>query len=188
MKAMEFLTELRLGWMNGWLLLATLVLTEGILFLAFRRDTVRRLFNRSGWPRWKIVLTVMGKIVALAVILLIIFSPLKIGHPVLIIGTLLVLLGLAGLVKALFDFRNTPSDRPSTRGIYRLTRHPQILSSNLIILGCTIAVGSWLALILFVLARLLLHANLVAEEDVCLQVYGEAYREYMERVPRYGLF
>ena len=185
---MEFLPELRLGWMNGWLLLSTLVLTEGVLFLAFRRDTVQRLFDRSGWSRWKIAITVMGKCVAFIAILLILFSPLKIGHPVFLIGAALVLLGLFGLVKALFDFRNAPADRPATQGIYRITRHPQILSSNLVILGCTIAVGSWLAVILLVLARVLLHANLVAEEEICLQAYGEIYREYMERVPRYGLF
>jgi protein-S-isoprenylcysteine O-methyltransferase Ste14 len=28
----------------------------------------------------------------------------------------------------------------------------------------------------------------VAEEEVCLQSYGEAYRAYMKRVPRYFLF
>ncbi|HEY71121.1 MAG TPA: DUF1295 domain-containing protein [Anaerolineae bacterium] len=125
---------------------------------------------------------------ALVVILLIIFSPLKLGSPVFYIGTGLVLLGLVGLVKALFDFRNTPQDQPATQGIYQITRHPQILSSNLLILGCTIAIGSWLALILLVLARALMHANLVAEEDVCLQAFGEVYREYMQQVPRYGLF
>jgi protein-S-isoprenylcysteine O-methyltransferase Ste14 len=188
MKAVEFLTELRLGWLNGWLLFSTLVLTEGVLFLAFRRDTVQRLFDRSGWPRWMIALTVMGKFVALAVILLIIFSPLKIGHPVLVFGAVLVLLGLVGLVKALFDFRNTPQGQPATQGIYKITRHPQILSSNLIILGCTIAIGSWLAMILLVIARVLMHANLVAEEEVCLRAYGETYRDYTERVPRYLLF
>jgi protein-S-isoprenylcysteine O-methyltransferase Ste14 len=188
MKAMEFLAELRWGWTNGWILLSLLVLTQGILFLTLRRDTVQRLFDRSGWPRWKIALTVMGKLVALVVILLITFSPLKIGDAVFLIGTGLVLLGLIGLVKALFDFRNTPPDQPATQGIYRITRHPQILSSSLVILGCTLAIGSWLAVILFVLARALAHANLVAEEEICLQVYGETYREYLERVPRYGLF
>jgi protein-S-isoprenylcysteine O-methyltransferase Ste14 len=62
------------------------------------------------------------------------------------------------------------------------------MASSLVILGCTIAIGSWLALILFVVARILLHQNLVAEEEVCLQEYGEAYRSYMERVPRYFFF
>ena len=58
----------------------------------------------------------------------------------------------------------------------------------MVILGCTIAIGSWLALFLFVMARILLHANLIAEEEVCLREYGQAYRDYMARVPRYFLF
>lgn len=75
-----------------------------------------------------------------------------------------------------------------TQGIYGITRHPQNLGSSLVILGCTIAIGSWLALLLFLIARVFLHQNLVAEEEACLQEYGQAYRSYMERVPRYLLF
>jgi protein-S-isoprenylcysteine O-methyltransferase Ste14 len=30
--------------------------------------------------------------------------------------------------------------------------------------------------------------RIVAEEKACLQQYGESYRSYMQRVPRYLLF
>ncbi len=182
---MEFLPDFRLGWLNGGLLLATLVLTDGILFLAFRKDAVARLFDRSGWTQRQIVFTVMGKLLALVTVVMIIFTPLKLRSYVFIVGAVLVGLGLIGVVKALFDFRNTPPDQPVTQGIYGVSRHPQNLASYFVILGCTIAIGSWLAVFLFVVARLFLHANLVAEEDVCLREYGEAYRDYMDRVPRY---
>lgn len=185
---MEFLPDFRLGWLNGWLLLGSLVLTDGVLFLAFRKNTVERLFDRSGWSKCQIVITVMGKLLALVTVLIIIFSPLKPGSYVLIIGTMLVGVGLIVLVKALLDFRNSVPDQPVTQGIYRVTRHPQNLASSMVILGCTIAIGSWLALILFVVARFFLHANLVAEEEVCLREYGDAYRDYMKKVPRYLFF
>ena len=185
---MEFLPDFRLGWLNGWLLLGLLVLTDGVLFLAFRKNTVTRLFDRSGWKRWQIVITVIGKLMALVAILMIIFTPLKLGSYVFIIGTMLVGVGLIVLVKALFDFRNSVPDQPVTQGIYRVTRHPQNLASSMVILGCTIAIGSWLSLILFIVARIFLHANLVAEEEVCLREYGDAYRDYMKQVPRYLFF
>jgi protein-S-isoprenylcysteine O-methyltransferase Ste14 len=185
---MEFLPDFRLGWLNGWLLLGLLVLTDGVLFLAFRKNTVERLFDRSGWTKWQIVITVIGKLLALVVVLMIIFTPLKLGSYVFIIGTMLVGVGLIVLVKALLDFRNSVPDQPVTQGIYRVTRHPQNLASSMVILGCTIAIGSWFSLILFVVARIFLHANLVAEEEVCLREYGDAYRDYMKQVPRYLFF
>jgi protein-S-isoprenylcysteine O-methyltransferase Ste14 len=185
---MELLPAFQLGWLNGGLLLALLVLTDGILFLLFQRVVVTRLFDRSGWTRRQQVLTVLGKLLASAVVIMIILTPLKIGSSIFIIGLGLVVVGLLALVKALVDFRNTPPNFPATHGIYEFTRHPQNLASSVVILGCTIAIGSWIALITFVVARMLLHVNLVAEEEVCLREYGEVYRDYMTRVPRYFFF
>jgi protein-S-isoprenylcysteine O-methyltransferase Ste14 len=185
---MKFFPAFQLGWLNGGLLLVLLVLTEGILFLVFQKQVVKRLFDRSGWTRRQRILTLIGKILALATVMIIILTPLKLDSPAFVIGCVLVGLGLVGLIKALIDFRNTPADQPATRGIYRFTRHPQNLASSTIILGCTIAIGSWFGMIIFFVARILLHANLVAEEEVCLKIYGDSYREYMRQAPRYLIF
>jgi protein-S-isoprenylcysteine O-methyltransferase Ste14 len=163
-------------------------LTEGILFWAFPKEVVARLFDRSGWSRKQVVFTVLGKLCALVCLLLIIFTPLKIGAPVFVVGLVIVALGLIGFVKALFDFKNTPLDQPVTRGIYRISRHPQIFTASVMILGSCIAVGSWLALILLLVARAFSHFGILAEEEVCLKQYGDAYQAYMNRVPRYFLF
>lgn len=182
---MEFFPELRLGWLNGWLLLGLLVVVDGVAFLALPKRSVARLFDRSGWRRSQIVSTVIGKLLGAVVVLIIVFTPLRLGSTPFSVGATFVGVGLVVLTKALLDFANTAPDRPVTRGAYRVTRHPQNLASSLVILGCTIAIGSWLALILFVVARVFLHANLVAEEEVCLREYGDAYRAYMKQVPRY---
>jgi protein-S-isoprenylcysteine O-methyltransferase Ste14 len=185
---MEFFPKFQLSWSNGGLLLAVLVLTDGILFLAFRKQVVKRLFDRSGWTRRQKNITLIGKILALATVTIIIFTPLKLDSPVFFIGCGLVFLGVVGLIKALFDFRNTPADQPATQGIYRFSRHPQNMASSIVILGCTIAIGSWFGMITFFIARFLLNVNLEAEEEVCLQVYGDSYMEYMRQVPRYFIF
>jgi len=119
---MELMPALRIGWLNGWLPLGALVLTEGILFLVFPKEVVTRLFDRSGWSQRQVVFTVLGKLVALICLVLIVGTPLKIGSAVFVIGMIIVGLGLIGLAKALFDFKNTPLDQPVTRGIYRISR------------------------------------------------------------------
>ena len=126
----------------------------------------------------------IGKLLAAAVVVIIVFTPLRFGTSA-VVGATLVGVGLVVLTKALLDFSNALPDQPVTRGAYRVSRHPQNLASSMVILACTIAIGSWLALILFVAARIFLHANLVAEEEVCLGEYGDAYREYVQHVPRY---
>ena len=185
---MEWFPDLQIGWPNGWIPLALLSLTDGILFLAFPRAVVARLFDRSGWSQQQIVFTVISKLCALVCLAMLILTPLKIGAVAFIVGVVVVVLGLMGLVKALLDFKNTPLDSPVTRGLYTLSRHPQIVMSSAVILGGCVAIGSWSAMVMWLLARLFGHFGIMAEEEVCLQQYGDEYRAYMKRVPRYFIF
>jgi protein-S-isoprenylcysteine O-methyltransferase Ste14 len=185
---MELIPDLRIGWLNGWLALVLLGLTEGILFLVFPKKVVARLFDRSGWSQRQRAFTIAGKLCAFVCVVLLILTPLKIGNPVFIIGAILIALGLNGLVFALFDFRNTPLDEPVTRGLYSVSRHPQTMMASVVLIGACISIGSLPALAMVMIARLLEHFGIVAEEEVCLKQYGEPYRIYLQRVPRYFLF
>jgi protein-S-isoprenylcysteine O-methyltransferase Ste14 len=185
---MEFFPELNFGWLNGWLVIVLLGLTDGILFLAFPKEVVRRLWDRSGWSPKQTAFTIAGKLSALVCLALLTFTPIKIGKPICLVGVTLTVLGLVGLIKALFDFKNTPLDKPVTRGLYRISRHPQIVMSSLVILGGCIMIGSWVAVTLWFIARLLEHFGVLAEEEACLKQYGESYRLYLEQVPRYFVF
>ena len=182
---MEWFPAMRFGWLNGWLILLLLPLTDGILFAIFPKAVVTRLFDRSGWSQKQIVFTVLGKLCALVCLALIALTPLKVGSGVFILGCVVAALGVIGLAKALFDFRNTPLNEPVTRGLYRISRHPQIVMSSVVLLGACIAVGSWSAVSMLAAARVLSHFGILAEEEVCLKQYGDSYRAYMERVPRY---
>jgi protein-S-isoprenylcysteine O-methyltransferase Ste14 len=169
----------------GWLALVLLSLTDGILFLVFPRKVVTRIFDRSGWSQKQVAFTVAGKLCALVCLALISFTPPKAENPVSSVGAALIAVGLIGLVKALLDFKNTPLDKPVTQGLNKVSRHPQIVMSSLVILGACIAIGSWLALAMLLAARILSHFGILAEEEICLKLYGDAYRAYLERTPRY---
>ena len=185
---MELIPALRIGWLNGWIFVAVLSLTDAITFRLFPKAVVERLFDRSGWSRTQIVFTVIGKLIALISLVLIALTPLKIGHPVFVIGACMSALGLAGLVWALVSFRNTPIDQPVTGGLYRVSRHPQIFMSFVVLTGACLAIGSWSALAIQIVSHFFTHLGILGEEDVCSERYGDAYRAYLKRVPRYFVF
>lgn len=185
---MELVPTLKIGWLNGWILLCLLCLIEGFLLIVFPKDVVTRLFDRSGWDKKQRTFTVIGKLFSLACLILIILTPLKIGSSALVMGTILYILGLVGLIIAILNFRNTPLGQPVTGGLYRLSRHPQILMLFVLFVGICVAIGSWLALLVLMISRLVQHLGILAEEEVCLERYGDSYRAYMKRVPRYFLF
>jgi protein-S-isoprenylcysteine O-methyltransferase Ste14 len=74
------------------------------------------------------------------------------------------------------------------RGLYRISRHPQIVMASVALLGGAIAVGSWAVILALAVARVFGHFSIVAEEEVCLEMYGASYQKYMRGVPRYFLF
>lgn len=185
---MELFPELRFGLLNGWIFLGLLCLVDGICFLVFPKAVVKRLFDRSGWSQKQVVFTVIGKLCALVCLILLIFTPLKLGTPVFIVGAIVAGLGLLGLLVSLLNFKNTPFDQPVSQGLYKISRHPQIVMASVVLLGACIAIGSWTALIALAVARILSHFGILAEEEICLKQYGDAYRAYMQHVPRYFVF
>jgi len=185
---MELFPSLEIGWLNGWILLAFEFMIQGTLLLIFPKDVVSRLFSRSGWSVKQRVFLILGKVFSLACLILIILTHLKINSSAFIVGLILYAIGLVGLVAAMLNFKDTPLSQPVTKGIYKISRHPQLVSLFVIFLGMCVAIGSWAALLTLVTSKLFQHFGILAEEEVCLKRYGEPYRAYMEQVPRYFLF
>lgn len=186
---MELIPTLEIGWLNGWILLCLVYSIFGILLILFPKDVVSRLYNydRSSWSKTQRAFYIIGKLLALVCLVLIIFTPLKIRANIFILGIILFAFGLAGLIAALFNFKNTPLDQPVTRGLYRISRHPQVLMLFISVFGICITIGSWLVLIIVIISSLFLRSRDLAEEEACLEKYGVSYRAYMKRVPRYFL-
>jgi protein-S-isoprenylcysteine O-methyltransferase Ste14 len=185
---MELFPTLEIGWLNGWILLAFEFLIQGFLLLIFPKVVVSRLFDRSGWNVKQKVFLTIGKVFSLITLVLIILTPLKIHTGIFILGLILYAIGIVGLVVAMFNFKDTPSNQPVTKGVYKISRHPQIVAQFIFLLGICLAIGSWMALFTLLMSRILQHFGILAEEEVCLKQYGESYQAFMKSVPRYLLF
>ena len=114
-----------------------------------------------------------------------IFVPLKLCTVWFYIGLPVFLVGFIPYAMLAANFVTTPLDKPVTRGIYRYSRHPMYLTMFLMLLGAGIASASWIFLLLSVVDIIMPPLFVEAEERYCLDKYGDAYREYMTRTPRW---
>ena len=186
---MELIPVFQIGWLNGWTLVGLLYMVFGALLMAFPKDVRAKLFNydRSHWDKKQRVFYFMRRMSVLVYLVLAIFTPLKIRTNVFLPGVILFTFGLIGFIVALSNFKNMPANQPATKGLYRISRNPQILMLFISGVGICIATGSWLALLILIIAKFFGHFRTLAEEEVCLVQYGDSYRNYMKRVPRYFL-
>jgi protein-S-isoprenylcysteine O-methyltransferase Ste14 len=120
-------------------------------------------------------------------LVLTILTPLRVASIVFIIGVVLFAIGLTGFTIALLNFKNTPLNQPITKGLYSISRNPQALMLLVAGVGISLAIGSWIALLLLVTASLFGRSRILAEERALLEQYGNSYRDYVESVPRYLL-
>jgi protein-S-isoprenylcysteine O-methyltransferase Ste14 len=114
-----------------------------------------------------------------------IFVPLKLGTVWFYVGLPVFLVALIPYLIMTVNFVTTPLDQPVTTGIYRYSRHPSYLLMSLVLLGTGIASASWIIILFSVISKILTSLFAAAEERYCLEKYGDAYREYMNRTPRW---
>lgn len=185
----EFFPTLGLGWMNGWILLILWYVVQGLSLLIMTKDVRERLFefDRSSWNKSQRVSFATGKMIALVFLIMTVLTPIQINSVEFLIGLSVYSIGLISLVVALMNFKNTPLDKPVAIGLYKVSRHPQLVMLFVIGVGLSIALSSWILLLLRVLSFGFEHAGVIAEENECLRRFGDSYKEYMESVPRYLL-
>jgi len=114
-----------------------------------------------------------------------IFLPLQLGTIWFYIGLGVFLSGLIILIVATLNFAMAPHNKPIIGGLYRYSRHPMYLAMFLIYVGTSLASASWLFFLLTITTVVLIRLESILEETYCLEKYGNAYREYMNRTPRW---
>ncbi|MDH5691277.1 MAG: isoprenylcysteine carboxylmethyltransferase family protein [Candidatus Bathyarchaeota archaeon] len=187
---MSLIPEFELGVYNAWILvLSFFVFCTGLPSLITRVFITNKNPKDSDEPssfdeQEKKLQNIF--IIALAAsVIYSIFLPLELGTAWFYVGVSISLLGMIFNIMAEMNFRTTSIDKPVTKGVYRISRNPQLFGAFLAFIGISVACASWLFL-LFTLAMIAAYNILVvSEERWCLEKYGTAYREYMNRTPKW---
>ena len=186
---MTLIPAFEIGVWNVWILPLLVFATMFIhnLFLNEKgKKRNKRLMGFVTTNRTKKVLVWSTHLVIWPLIILFsIFLPLKLNTAWLYVGLPIFALGLTLQVMITISVANTPLDKPITGGPYRISRHPIYFSSFLQFVGMGIASASWVILLCALLWIVFLNIAALSEEHFLLKQYGDSYRKYMNKTPRW---
>jgi len=185
---MSLVPAFEIGVWNAWILMLYFPIHPLILILIDMLVGVGNIMKKMGSvPYNKTEKRIMNSSTTLLCLAFIysIFLPLKLGTVWLYIGLPVYLFGLIMFVIAIVSITVTPHGEPFTKGLYRYSRHPMTFFSFFMHLGVGIATASWVFILFSVVCAILWFILVIPEERGCLKQYGDAYREYMNRTPRW---
>lgn len=172
------------GLWNAWIFMLLSLLTWPFFFhLAKIRGTPSP--STVDLPKSKMVFCAFSKFIYFLAVAYSFFLPLKFGTMWFYAGLPIILLGLIASVIVLVNWANTPPGKPVTIGLYRYSRHPMYVHNTVFLLGVSIVSVSWIFLIFPIIMTIGAVAFIDLEEQGCFEYYGDTYREYMKRTPRW---
>jgi protein-S-isoprenylcysteine O-methyltransferase Ste14 len=70
------------------------------------------------------------------------------------------------------------------RGVYAIVRHPQYLAGILMSVALPLISPHWAVVLLGIVAAIAYYVNMVEEDASDIEKFGDAYKAYIQRVPR----
>ena len=183
---MSLIPVFEIGILNGWIFTAIFLIVP-LLGWVINKEAYKKLGTPPDMKlskREKVIGHIANIITSIA-FLYAIFLPFKLETAWFYIGLFIFLLAVALLITAGISFITTPIDKPVTKGIYRYSRHPLYFSSLLALIAIGIATASWIILLVGILFFILVNIIAGSEERYCKEKYGDIYKEYLNRTPRW---
>jgi protein-S-isoprenylcysteine O-methyltransferase Ste14 len=180
---MSLVPDFELGLWNAWVfMLPSLLLTLFSLrwFMEKRAPSPNMPMSKTN-----LSFCLVSKFTYFAAVIYSVFLPLKLGTIWFYAGLPITLIGLVGSGMTVVSWVNTPAGELVTKGIYRFSRHPIYVTEVLLLLGVSIASASWVFLLFPIIVGVGVAYFIKMEEAQCIGHYGNAYREYMDKTPRW---
>jgi len=184
---MSLIPAFEIGLWNAWIFMLLDVLTFPLFFRVAtgRAPEVEGKNQVSAMSRTERIALYSSKAIYIPAFIYSIFLPLKLGTVWFYIGLPITLIGFITGVMVILNWAASPRGKPVTNGLYRYSRHPMYVTAFVFFLGVSIATASWVFLLFTILLIAASFYFAPLEEQSCLEKYGDAYHEYMDRTPKY---
>ena len=181
---MQLIPVFKIGILNAWIFAACFFLLP-YLIMPINKEASRKGGNPPDINRREKIIGYIATIIIYIAYLYSIFLPFKLETAWFYIGLPIFLIAVVILVTAIINFITTPIDSPVTKGIYGYSRHPIYLSNFLALIGIGIATASWVILLAAIIFLILTNIVTGSEERYCKEKYGDIYKEYLNRTPKW---
>jgi protein-S-isoprenylcysteine O-methyltransferase Ste14 len=180
---MSAIPVFEIGIWNAWIFMLYNALPMPVMMLVHREvmqesmkpssEVERKLYG----PMW--ILWLIGCVYS-------IFLPMHLGTMWFYVGLPITLIGTIAYTAVIVSFITTPIYKePLTKGLYRYSRHPMYITQLVMFIGVGIACASWVFLLFTIVYTVPAFILATSEEYHCLDKYGDTYRDYMHRTPRW---
>ena len=180
---MSAIPVFEIGVWNAWIFMLYHFLPMPILMITNKEGMQDAMKSSSKLER---KLYGPGWILWFAVFVYSIFLPMRLGTMWFYVGLPIALIGTIAYTIVTVTFITTPINKePLARGLYRYSRHPMYVTQFVMFVGVGIACASWVFLLFTAINTIFSLALVTSEEHHCLDKYGDAYRDYMNKTPRW---
>ena len=185
---MTLVPAFEIGVWNAWILTLYFLLHPLIMLIIDKAVGTGDIFKKMGTPAYnkaESTINIFHTVLFFGLFIYSIFLPLQLGTAWFYVGLALCVLGVVTWTIAIVNIAVIPLGEPWNKGLYRYSRHPMTLAGYLILIGAGIASASWVFLLFSIVYIVLSAIPTIAEERFCLGKYGDSYREYINRTPRW---
>ena len=180
---MTLIPAFEIGVWNAWIFMLINFLPMPILMLVHKELMREEMKPRSETER-KLYLPMW--IIWFAACIYSIFLPMRLGTIWFYVGLPISIVGLIGFTAVIVSMITNPIEKePLTKGLYRYSRHPMYITQMVMFMGVGIACASWIFLLFSIVYTILSFVFAIPEERRLVERYGDAYRDYIERTPRW---
>jgi protein-S-isoprenylcysteine O-methyltransferase Ste14 len=182
---MSLVPAFEIGIWNAWIFMIWTIVTPIFLSFIIKEKGVSKILRTSVPMKYEKTLNIISTGAVIIGFLYSIFLPLKINTIWFYIGSLIFLFGFIFDLSILITLRSVKPDEPFTNGPFKYSRHPAYFALFMILISISIMSLSWVFLLIVIICGIHLVIVAPVEEKYCMEKYGKAYEEYIERTPRW---
>ena len=165
------ITMFKLSVWNAWPL-SLLFAILGMLFMGMKKDVTKRMSDMAGYTRKEKTFTILASVAPYPFMIATAWTPFTKTILLLCLGILLYTFGMVSFVASLKVIIETPHDELFQAAPYRFTRNPLYVSATTVFFGICLATTNIVLTAYLVIATLLQHLMILAEERICKDKYG----------------